>query len=255
MKETEKHSKPEDTKIISKLACSIDDICNAKKGGRLLRHKTINKFVATLLSGDRDRFEEFTLVLEKDKQLPKMKRIFPDFNVTAQKLFTWPEKVNGLGRLFQKITLFSDWQKKSEFLDDLESLGLLLEYGHVIASAVRLINSKTYPNKVVDNNRIGLIYLRELTSVFYTAATMKMLPTVSNTNELSRADKEEVVSAIKRFSVEEEVLSQYKNLQLDLKTMHADITDFLVDYPKSAIRIKGLASLAKNCRAYTSPKD
>ncbi|MCC7303806.1 hypothetical protein IT418_00080 [bacterium] len=234
--------------LVYKVVCSIDDICNAKKGGRVKRHNLLALFVAGQFT--QEAGDLLQKIIRDEQKLPKLERTFPDL---LGDIATFRNKeTTTLPGLFTTTLLFSNWSTKSDLKQDLKDLGNLLVKATVLVPAMKLVKESSYKKTQVDTDRIGFIYLRELANTLHIAATTTPLPEVEMSKNIGNNERQKIVESVRRFSVDKQVHQQYTQIKEQLTLLLEDIKDFLVDYPKSEIRLKGFKQLSFSCRKYLS---
>lgn len=190
-------------------------------------------------------------LLERDAALPKIQRDFTDFVGTPADYVAILQRSFSIQSIFSALLTVTNWHKHEDLAADITGIAQALD-------TLRILNHAQFVYKKVSSNKRlqptdleGLQLLHSLAEKHQLIATLRALPPLpANLSKKIVTIDPEIVTAIVRFPVRDELESLNRSNQGGLENYLSDFVDFFQDYPIGEVRRQGLRNFPKRCRAY-----
>lgn len=238
------------------LLYSLDEVLYGKKVGLKKRSEILDVLCTIYMSEDaelsRKNYRILNEYLTKDSSLIKVKRTFPGFAVSPDIFGEILEQYPNLVGLFLSVLYLSNLQTNSDLCDDIVELGSVLEKLNVVNRLNKCFKHIQLKEQILPYQLVELQILRNMANNFSLAGTFTTLPMVTVGLVANSKEYKDIIAAINRFPVSEELSSMFQYNTKRMRLLLSDISDIFLDYSIGEIRKKGLVTFPKLCRKFVT---
>jgi len=239
-----------------KLACTLDDIAYGKNTYSVKHDDFATLCVGATVALERTPklaesfLKEIEIRIEADSHQPKIRKNFPDFVRTPASISAILMEYKGLSGTLLSMLALSNWLDSEELVKDVLEIARHTDLLRIAYEATRIYGKLKTRKTLLEEDRQGLQFLRNIAERQVLVATMATIPYVPNKFEKSDKTLSALIAYILRFAVKEDLNRLIAQSTKATTFLHKDLVDFFVDYPQGDVRKKGLRNFASQCKKY-----
>ena len=241
--------------LINTLIFSLDDLCNGRKIGQKERRKLLSMLV-DIYSGEsheaaKQSYMQVLEFLTNEGKLIKMRRSFSHFDGPVGVIGDIMGKYPSLQGLFLSVLYLSDMQKDIDLTSNLLELGEVVERVRIVESLKRGYDKIMKKVSLLPEHINELQVLRDIANEYSLSGTFIVLPEITVGLSDKSAEYKDIVAAIKRFPVAEQLRAVRKENLTRMNALLLDIADIFIDYTIGDVRKKALIEFPGLCKKYS----
>lgn len=250
VKKTKKGKPVQSQPVLLKFLFLLDDLFCGKKGGRTGRQMFYKQLLEALHQRDAALLLYVQDLLAKDLEKIKIKRDFLDLSGTAEEAFKLLHQDTGLSGIFNFQLFLSSLWKDDDLVADITALGRNLDSQVTLKTYFHCLELLKHRKNIIPEHIAALQGLRNIANDMSLVGSGKALPEITISLKESDQEYKDVVAAISRYPVKEELDTLQTTLTTSRSELLDDIADIFRDYSRGELRMNALNKLPNMVTMY-----